>query len=760
MYTDAEHDTIIKAIDSTVFSFGSDDVEEIQGLIEHIIYKNDSNGYTVLTLMAQGSELACVGMLPAISEGEYIRAQGDYVEHAVYGRQFKIESYVVEMPEDVYSVERYLASGVIKGIGPSLAGKIVKKFKEDTFRIIEEEPERLAEVKGISEKKAQDIYAQFHEKQDMRQAMMFLEKYGISTAYALKIYNKYQDRLYSVIQENPYQLAEDISGIGFKLADEIAAKAGIGTNSDYRIRSGIIYALQQASMNGHTYLPECVLIHMAAELLSIDESYIEKHITDLSIDKKIIVKENDGERVVYASSYYYLELNAARMLLQLNMKYDIDEMMTRRMISRIEADEGLALDDMQKMAVLEAAKNGVLVITGGPGTGKTTTINTIIKYFEYEGMDIRLAAPTGRAAKRMSEATGYEAQTIHRMLELTGVPDENVSARFERNETNPLEADAVIIDEMSMVDISLMHSLLKAILPGTRLILVGDVNQLPSVGAGNVLKDIIRSHCFNVVMLTKIFRQALESAIVTNAHKINDGIPLDLEHKTTDFFCLKRYNAADIIGVMGALIRDKLPPNVQASPYEIQVLTPMRKGELGVERLNQVLQNFLNPPAPDKRERESHGITFREGDKVMQIKNNYQLEWEITSGYGVTIDKGVGVFNGDMGIVKSINLFSEQMLVEFDEGRKILYPFAQLDELELAYAITIHKSQGSEYPAVIIPLLTGPRMLFNRNILYTAVTRAKKCVAIVGNEHTVGAMIENGSEQKRYSSLAERICEI
>lgn len=734
-------------------------MEEIQGLIEHIIYKNDNNGYTVLSMMAQGKEVSCVGMLPGVSEGEYIRAQGHYTEHAVYGRQFKIESYVAEMPEDVYSVERYLGSGVIKGIGPSLAGRIVKKFKEDTFRIIEEEPERLAEVKGISEKKAQDIYVQFHEKQDMRQAMMFLEKYGISTSYAVKIYNEYHDKLYEIIKENPYQLAEDISGIGFKLADEIASKAGIGTNSDYRIRSGIIYALTQASANGHTYLPVKLLINMAANLLKIDESYIEKHIIDLSIDKKIMVKENNGEKVVYASAYYYLELNAARMLLQLNRKYEVDEVIANRMIERIEADEKLQLDNMQKMAVLEAERNGVLVITGGPGTGKTTTINTIIKYFEYENLDIRLAAPTGRAAKRMSEATGQEAQTIHRLLELTGVPDGNVSARFERNETNPIETDVIIIDEMSMVDINLINSLLKAVLPGTRLILVGDVNQLPSVGPGNVLKDIIRSHCFNVVMLTKIFRQALESAIVTNAHKINDGEALNLEHKTPDFFCLKRYDAQSIIGVMGALIRDKLPPNVHATPYEIQVLTPMRKGELGVERLNTVLQNFLNPPSQEKREKEAHGLIFREGDKVMQIKNNYQLEWEITSGYGVTIDKGVGVFNGDTGIIKSINLFSEQMTVEFDEGRKIIYPFAQLDELELAYAMTIHKSQGSEYPAVIIPLLTGPRMLFNRNILYTAVTRAKKCVAIVGSAETVQTMIQNVSEQKRYSSLAERIIE-
>lgn len=735
-------------------------VEEIQGLIEHIIYQNENNGYTVLNLMAQGKEIACVGMLPAISEGEYIKAEGQYVEHAVYGRQFKIESYVVEMPEDIYSVERYLGSGVIKGIGPALAGKIVKKFKEDTFRIIEEEPERLAEIKGISERKAQDIYVQFHEKQDMRQAMMFLEKYGISTTFAVKIYNEYHEKLYDIIRENPYQLAEDISGIGFKLADEIAARAGIGSNSDYRIRSGIIYALQQASLNGHTYLPEDVLVASAAKLLEIDAEHIKKHLTDLSMDKKIIIKEIDGQRAVYAAAYYYQELNAARMLGQLNLKYDVDVPAVNRMIARIEADEDLNLDEMQKMAVAEAAGNGVLIITGGPGTGKTTTINAIIKYFEYEGLEIRLAAPTGRAAKRMSEATGYEAQTIHRMLELSGAPSDSTAARFERNENNPLEADAVIIDEMSMVDINLLNFLLKAILPGTRLILVGDVNQLPSVGPGNVLKDMIRSHCFNVVMLTKIFRQALESAIITNAHKINAGQRLDLEHKTPDFFCLKRYDAPSILGVMGALIRDKLPPNVHAAPYEIQVLTPMRKGELGVEKLNQVLQNFLNPPSENKREKEAHGCIFREGDKVMQIKNNYQLEWEITGNYGLTIDKGIGVFNGDMGIIKSVNLFAEQMTVEFDEGRKITYPFAQLDELELAYAITIHKSQGSEYPAVIIPLLSGPKMLFNRNILYTAVTRAKTCVAIVGSDAAVQAMIENGSEQKRYSSLAERICEI
>lgn len=728
-------------------------METLHGLVEHIVYHNENNGYTVLALMCQGDEVMCTGTMAMVNEGEYIRAEGDYVEHATYGRQFRIAAFSIEAPEDLFSIERYLASGAIKGIGPSLAGRIVKKFKEDTFHIIENEPERLSEVKGISERKAQEIYKQFHDKQDMRQAMMFLAKYGISTAYAVKIYNEYGSRLYDIIRENPYQMAEDVSGIGFRLADEIARRAGIGMDSDYRIRSGVIYVLLQATINGHVYLPVEELKRQAAELLEISEDAVERQLMDLSIDKKIIIKKIDEEQAVYASSYYYMELNTARMLKSLNIRYEVSLREAERQIQRIEADEEIALDDMQKTAVVEAARNGVLVITGGPGTGKTTTINALIRFFENEGMELRLAAPTGRAAKRMTEATGYEAQTIHRMLELTGGPEDGVGSHFERNEQNPLETDVIIIDEMSMVDIHLMHALLKAIMPGTRLIMVGDVNQLPSVGPGNVLKDIINSHCFNVVMLTKIFRQAMESAIIKNAHKINDGEDVDLNVKTTDFFCLKRYQALDIQGVIIALVRDILPKNVGAASNEIQVLTPMRKGELGVERLNKLLQEYLNPKDESKREREQGDCLFREGDKVMQIKNNYQLEWEITDRYGIPIEKGVGVFNGDMGVVREINFFAEQMTVEFDEGRRIVYPFNQLEELELAYAITVHKSQGSEYPAVVMPLLTGPKMLFNRNILYTAVTRAKKCVAIVGSEQTVARMIQNESEQTRYSSL-------
>ncbi|HAB62526.1 MAG TPA: ATP-dependent RecD-like DNA helicase, partial [Lachnospiraceae bacterium] len=455
------------------------------------------------------------------------------------------------------------------------------------------------------------------------------------------------------------------------------------------------------------------------------------------------------------------ELNVARMLHDLNEQYDvgIDEIIDR--VKKIENAEKIELDEMQRDAVVEAVRNGVLVITGGPGTGKTTTINTIIKFFEAEGLDFLLAAPTGRAAKRMSETTGYEAQTIHRLLELSGAPDDsNTRLNFERNEENPLEADAIIIDEMSMVDISLMNALLRAITVGTRVILVGDVNQLPSVGPGNVLKDIITSNAFHVVKLNKIFRQAKESDIIVNAHKINKGEPITLDNKSRDFFMLKRDDVTVIIQVMLTLIKYKMPKYVNAKPYDIQVLTPMRKGELGVDRLNQVLQMYLNPVETGKREKEISGRIFREGDKVMQIKNNYQIEWECKSQFGLSFEKGTGVFNGDTGIIKEINLYSEIITVVFDEIRYVEYSFQQADELELAYAITIHKSQGSEYPAVIIPVLSGPKMLLHRNLLYTAVTRAKSCVTLVGSSSVVQSMIDNVSEQERYTSLDTRLKEI
>ncbi len=638
-----------------------------------------------------------------------------------------------------------------------MAARIVRRFREDTFRIIEEEPERLAEVKGISERKAMEIASQVNEKRDLRQAMIFLQQFGITMNLAVKIYNKYGQEVYGILKENPYRLADDIEGVGFRTADDIAAKAGIRTDSDFRVRSGILYTLLQASGEGHTFLPQEELTAKTSELLGIDKDIIEKNYMDLSIERKIIMKQSGEQTQIYSASFYYMEANTATMLRELDIAYDVADAEIEQRIHNIEKQTGMQLDEHQAQAVKEAVRNGLLVITGGPGTGKTTTINTIIRYFEMEGMDIFLAAPTGRAAKRMSETTGFEARTIHRMLELNGGMEG--SAGFERNETNPLETDLVIIDEMSMVDITLMNSLLKAIAPGTRLILVGDINQLPSVGPGSVLKDIIQSEAFNVVMLTKIFRQASTSDIIVNAHKINRGEEVSLDNKSMDFFFLKRYEADIIINVVLQLVKQKLPKFVDATPYDIQVLTPMRKGLLGVERLNGILQQYLNPPDQSKREKEHGDMVFREGDKVMQTKNNYQLEWEICTKFGLTVDKGMGIFNGDMGIITEINDFAETMTVEFDEGRKVEYSYKLLDELELAYAITIHKSQGSEYPAVVIPLLSGPSMLMNRNLLYTAVTRARKCVTLVGNDTTFNQMIQNTSQQKRYSGLCDRIRE-
>ena len=739
--------------------------ETVTGYIDHIIFRNEENGYTVMVVKNSENEeeLTCVGSFPAVSQGTTIQASGIYTHHPVYGKQFQISSFVEKIPEDTYAMERYLGSGAIKGIGAALAARIVRRFGEDTIRIVEEEPERLAEVKGISEKKAREIAAQVTEKTEMRKAMIFLQKYGISLNLGAKIYQKYKDSLYTVLQENPYRLAEDISGVGFKIADEIAARIGIHADSDYRIRSGMLYTLLQASGEGHTYLPKDQLFARCAKLLGVDESYMEKHLMDMLLDRKLVMQEKNGEKIIYPSQYYYLELNTARMLCELNICCPEDENIVEKRIAAIEKETGTVLDEMQKKAVTEAAGHGLFILTGGPGTGKTTTINAIIRFFEGEGAELRLAAPTGRAAKRMTEATGYEAQTIHRLLELNGMPEDDRgtgAVHFERNAQNPLEADVIIIDEMSMVDIHLMHSLLLAITAGTRLILVGDENQLPSVGPGNVLRDIIHSGCFPVIELTKIFRQASESDIVVNAHKINRGEPVEIHNKSRDFFFLKRYDADMIIRVVIALIQDKLPRYVNARPFEIQVLTPMRKGLLGVERLNQMLQRYLNPQDGSKKEKTLGDRLFRQGDKVMQIKNDYQMEWEVRGRYGIPVEKGIGVFNGDTGILHEINEFAETAEVEFEDGRFATYSFKQLEELELAYAITIHKSQGSEYPAVILPVLSGPQMLLNRNLLYTAVTRARKCVTVVGSEETFAEMIRNEKQQKRYSALDERIREL
>ena len=736
-------------------------MEKIEGYVDHIIYRNQENGYTVMVLTSEDTEITCVGTFSYIGEGERLEAEGTYIAHPTYGEQFRVETYAIRPPEDEESVERYLGSGAIKGVGTALAARIVRRFRADTFRIIEEEPERLAEIKGISERKAREIAQQIYEKRDMRKAMLFLQQFGVSTALAVKIFEKYGQRMYEVIEQNPYRLADDISGIGFRIADEIAKRAGVSFDSEYRVKCGISYVLQQAASEGHVFLPKELLLGRTTELLGVPIDDLDPFLVDMAIQKKIVIRKDGDRDCVYSASAYYMEMSTARMLVDLNITGEIDAAVIEKKIASIEQETGTMLDGMQKKAVIEAVRCGLLVITGGPGTGKTTTINTLISYFESEGLQILLAAPTGRAAKRMTEATGFEAKTVHRLLEISGVQEDGGNAEgFGRNAQNPLDADVIIIDEMSMVDIYLMHALLDAVTIGTRLIMVGDMNQLPSVGPGSILKDIIESNEIPVVQLTRIFRQAKESDIVVNAHKINRGEPVTLDNKSRDFFFLKRQDANVIISIVIQLVRDKMPRYVQASPYDIQVLTPMRKGLLGVERLNKILQEYLNPPDAGKKEHEQNGMLFREGDKVMQIKNNYQIEWEVRGRYGIPVEKGLGIFNGDMGIVREINEQTERVTVEFDEQRMVEYTYAALEELELAYAVTIHKSQGSEYPAIVIPLLSGPRMLMTRNLLYTAVTRARKCVTLVGDERTFTQMIDNTMEQKRYTALAARIQEL
>lgn len=734
--------------------------ETINGFVEKVVYRNTENGYTVVNISVEGDDVVCTGYFSDITEGDQIIAEGSFVEHKQYGIQFTVTSYEIKEPETSVAMEKYLGSGIIKGVGPALSAKIVKKFGDETFNIIEREPERLAEIKGITEKKAIEIGSQFEEKKEFRNAMIFLNQYGVSNALAMKIYKEYGINVMKIVRENPYRLADDIAGVGFKTADEIALRMGFSPESSMRMKAGISFALSMAASNGHTYLLYEDLYEESKRLLGISEAEFENDIYELTIERKIVLKEVKGERRVYNNNLYYMELTVARKLLDLNAKSENNYKVMEAKVKEVEAKTGIKLGDLQRKAVYEAVESGLVIITGGPGTGKTTTINAIIKLFEMQNMEILLAAPTGRAAKRMTETTGMEAQTIHRLLELNGNPEEGGSMRFERNELNPLEADVIIIDEMSMVDIYLMYSLLKAVTVGTRLILVGDVNQLPSVGPGKVLKDIISSEKFNVVRLSEIFRQAAESDIITNAHKINAGQSIRLDNKSKDFFMLSMSSSIQIQRALVSLIAEKLPPYVDATKYDIQVLTPSRKGELGVENLNKILQQYINPPAPSKREKQWGEVIFRENDKVMQIKNDYQIEWKIVTKKGLTIKEGSGVFNGDCGIIREINEFAGTVTVEFDEGKLVEYTGATLEELELAYAITIHKSQGSEYPAVIIPLLNAPRPLLNRNLLYTAVTRARKCVTIVGSENSVNEMIQNESEMKRNSGLVDSIIEM
>lgn len=774
--------------DTFTFS-GEHRLEYFEGYIDHIIFQSPATGYTVMTGVMEGKTYTLVGTLPGIEAGENIKADGHEATHQIYGTQFVIDQYQVVAPKTQEAVERYLGSGAIKGIGAAMASRIVKKFGDDTMRIIEEEPERLAEIKGISARKAMDIAASVNAKRDMQDAVMFLQKYGISINLAGKIYNRYGNEMYDIVRDNPYRLAEDIEGLGFRTCDEIARNAGIAEDSAFRIESGIQYALGMAEGNGHCYLPLPELWSSVESLLNITIQDLNQYLLELQMKGRVMVKSSrprsisdvdevpvfdanpalhaDPATHVYRASIYYTELQVATMLKDLNVTVENAELDAKRAASIDEITEknGIELDPLQRDAVLTAGHSGLLVITGGPGTGKTTTINTIIRMFADEGKTILLGAPTGRAAKRMSEATGWPASTIHRLLEYQGRPDEDeddgdqVRGHFERNENNPLECDVVIIDEMSMVDIFLMNALLKAIHRGTRLIMVGDANQLPSVGAGNVLRDIIASGVIRTIQLRHIFRQAAASDIVVNAHKINEGEPVDLSKRSKDFLFIKSQTPDQIFAAIAALVLNKLPGYLGVDPFDIQIMTPQRKGALGVERLNQLLQEQMNPKSSRKTEKEIGGTLFRVGDKVMQIRNDYNLIWEIRGRYGIPTEKGEGVFNGDIGIITEINSFAQNLTVRFDD-RFVEYAFKDCESLELAYAITIHKSQGSEYPAVIVPMYQGPSMLMNRNLLYTAVTRAKSCVCLVGNPPIFEQMLHNASEAKRYSSLSERLQEV
>lgn len=778
--------------------------------------------------------MTVVGYFPYLSPGESIEVTGDYTSHQIYGEQFRAVSFTAVPPEGTDAIERYLAGGAIKGIGPALAKRIVRKFKADTFRIIEEEPERLAEVRGISEMMAIQISEQAALKKNMREAVMFMQQYGIGSNLASRIYDRYGPALYTIIRTNPYRLAGEVDGIGFKTADSIAVKMGLPRDSEFRIQSGILHVLLTAGTEGgHTWLPKRMLSRMCSELLEIDVGDIEEHLIKLQMNSQVVIidknaagpddrDQDDIEKQydiqgqtdirnqsdarantgigdptdiqVYLASYYYTEREIAQRLKSLAIKGEADEKLSERRIRAIEKETGITLDEKQRDAVRSSVSNGLLIITGGPGTGKTTTVNALIKFYEADHDEIMLAAPTGRAAKRMTEATGYEARTIHRMLEYTGIPDEGNApnstgsyggtyaepgtvsqyagsgnaggagstsgkGHFLRDEKDPLEADVLIIDEMSMVDIFLMNALLKAVVPGTRVILAGDYNQLPSVGAGNVLRDMIDSGAFATVRLQHVFRQAAQSDIVLNAHKINNGESVDLTKKSRDFLFIRNNRPADIMDTMRKLITDKLPGYVGCRSFDIQVLTATRKGALGVEIINKELQQYLNPPAKGKHERRNGDNILRVGDKVMQTKNDYDIEWNVYDESGNVMERGCGLFNGDIGYITDIDNDADTVNVVFDDSRHAVYDRKQLQNVELAYAVTVHKSQGSEYPAVVMPMYSGPHLLMNRNLLYTAVTRARKCVCMVGHPRVFEEMERNEDENKRFSGLRSRIAE-
>lgn len=726
----------------------------VKGSVEYVIHRSPDSGYTVLELSDEGGPITVVGIMPELSPGEVIQVEGDFVTHPQYGPQLRAEHVSFCRPEDERAMARYLASGAIKGIGPQLAARIISHFHNQSFQIMEEDPQALARVPGISLKGARKIQAQMLEKKELKDALIYMDGYGIPLPLATRIFERYGASLYRVLEENPYRLMDDITHVGFRIADEIARRTGLDPASETRIISGLLYSMGQALEEGHVFLPRTSLQSFAAELLGLPEEVIAHGIEELAYDKRFVLREVAGVPAVYLASFYFMELEAASRLTSLDGAFDLPESAVEQAVDHVKEQAELPLDETQLDAFRLAITRGVSVITGGPGTGKTTIISAILQYFEAQEFEVALAAPTGRAAKRITEATGRPAATIHRLLEYMGAPDDQnpgpENLRFTRNEQNPLEADAVIVDEVSMVDLPLLYALLRALTPGTRLILVGDADQLPSVGPGNVLKDIIRSGVITTTALSRIYRQSEGSDIVENAHRIRRGEYIDPTRKSRDFLFVRRSYPKDVRDAVVKLALESLPSYVNTAPGDIQVIAPSRKGPLGVEALNKILQDALNPPSSRKREKNFPKGLFREGDKLMQIKNNYQKEWAYTKLPG---QGGSGIFNGDIGILEEIRFFSEELVILFDDERRAIYDFNEADELEPAYAITVHKAQGSEYPAVILPLLNVPQLLMTRPLIYTAVTRARRCVTVVGNPAVFQQMVDQEGEQRRYSSL-------
>lgn len=728
-------------------------MEKLEGMVSDIVFKNEDNGYTIAHLANDNDDIVIVGCMPTLAVGESVEVSGKWVNHKTYGSQFEVSTFMPITPSSVEGIYVYLSSGMINGVGEKMATRIIDKFGVETLNIIQNEPDRLTEVEGIGKKKVEQIVKSYEEDRELRNIILELSPYGITPSYCLKIYKRYKSKSIEVINNNPYQLAEEIRGIGFKIADNIAEKIGISKDSKNRVAQGIIYTLNLSLNNGHTYLPKNILIQDSVKLLEIDHKIVEECIYELVYNKKIQIEKVDGKEIVYLMAYYLSENGVCSQIVKLSehkfvdLNVDIDEQ-----IRDIEKEDEIELANKQVEAIKECVENGFVIITGGPGTGKTTTINSIIKVFEKNNKDVVLTAPTGRAAKRMSETTGKEAKTIHRLLEMGFSTDDELV--FFKNEEDPINTDVVIVDEVSMVDIILMYNLLKAVKKGSRVILVGDSDQLPSVGAGNVLKDMIDSEVIKVVRLTEIFRQAQESMIVINAHRINHGEPLFLNSKGKDFFFIKKETPEDIVSELIGLIDERLPKFYGVDKLkDIQVLSPMRKGDLGVTNLNIILQKYLNKKDKFKTEETFAKRIFRVGDKVMQIKNNYTKKWENED----QSDSGEGVYNGDIGYVYHIDKNAKKLFTLFDQERIVEYGYDELDELEHSFCTTIHKSQGSEFPVIIIPITWAPPMLLNRNLLYTAVTRAKKLVVLVGDVKYLEYMIKNNRVNDRYSNLGYKL---